>query len=184
MDGLRTQRLLLRRWRNEDRPVFHRLNSDDDIMRFFPMRRTRAESDAVMDELDARLEREKVGFLALERSADKRVIGILGMGVLGAGHPFAGQVEIGWRLVPEAQGHGYATEGADACLAFGFGKLDLAEIVSQCATRNLRSEAVMLRLGFRFAETFDHPSVDAQTHPELVRHSLYRLRREDRRSRA
>lgn len=37
----------------------------------------------------------------------------------------------------------------------------------------------MLRLGFRRGEDFDHPKVPAATHPQLVRHRLYRLARGD-----
>ena len=56
-------------------------------------------------------------------------------------------VEIGWRLAAEYWGRGYATEGARAALAFGFGPLGLAEIVSYTVPANLRSRRVMEKIG-------------------------------------
>ncbi len=180
MEGLRTERLLLRRWLESDRPVFHRLNGDPDIMRFFPKPMTRSEADATMDRWNADLDADGMGFLAAVRLTDRRVIGVIGLSpVTEAIYDFAPTVQIGWRLLPEAQGSGLATEGARACLAFGFGPLALPEIVAQCVTENTASSAVMKRLGLRFRRSFDHPRIVARTHPHLLRHSLYGLRREE-----
>ena len=91
----------------------------------------------------------------------------------------AGTIQIGWRLAPEFWGHGYVTEAAEALLAFGFDTLDHEEIVSFVVWNNVRSTAVMERLGMRRDPSdFDHPDVP-DTHPELQRHVLYRLSRED-----
>lgn len=180
LEGLRTERLLLRRWRDEDRPVFHCLNSDEAVMAFFPFRRTRAESDAAMDLWNESLERTGLQFLAAERQVDGAVVGMIGLGgVEGAGYPFAPTVQIGWRLLPEVHGVGLATEGARACLRHAFERLDLPEVVSYCVVENRASEAVMRRIGLRLAGRFDHPSVDPQTHPHLVRHTLTRITAEE-----
>ena len=86
-------------------------------------------------------------------------------------------VEIGWRMHPRYWGQGYATEAARLALDYGFTKLRLQEIVSFTAVANVRSRAVMERLGMRrdVAGDFDHPRV-AVGNP-LRRHVLYRLRR-------
>ncbi|MDQ8046871.1 MAG: GNAT family N-acetyltransferase, partial [Patulibacter sp.] len=85
-------------------------------------------------------------------------------------------VEVGWRLARWAWGRGYATEAAHAAVAFGFDDAGLEEIVSFTAEQNLRSRAVMERLGMTHdpADDFDHPLVDEAT--GLRRHVLYRLR--------
>ena len=84
-------------------------------------------------------------------------------------------VEIGWRLAHEHWGHGYASEGARAALAFGFAALKLHEIVSFTVPANLRSRRVMERLGMTHdpADDFDHPGLPVE-HP-LRRHVLYRI---------
>jgi RimJ/RimL family protein N-acetyltransferase len=87
---------------------------------------------------------------------------------------FTPAVEVGWRLGREHWGHGYATEGARAAIAFAFDELGLREIVSFTAASNDRSRRVMERLGMTHdaADDFDHPSL-APGHP-LRRHVLYR----------
>ncbi|WP_294643477.1 GNAT family N-acetyltransferase [uncultured Aureimonas sp.] len=176
MDGLRTERLTLRRWREDDRPVFHRLNADPVIMRFFDKRMSREDADATMDRWNIGLDRDEMSFLAAERRSDGRVVGTIGLAPITEDiYAFAPTVQIGWRLLPDAEGQGYASEGARACLAYGFDSLALPEIVAQCVVDNRPSEAVMLRLGMTRRGTFDHPKVSADTHPHLVRHSLYGL---------
>ncbi|MBB3936595.1 GNAT family N-acetyltransferase [Aureimonas phyllosphaerae] len=180
MDGLQTERLTLRRWREADRPIFHALNSDPVIMRFFDKRLSREEADATMDRWNAGLDDNGVSFLAAERRRDGAVIGTIGLApITEDAYRFAPTVQIGWRLVPDAEGQGYASEGARACLAHGFDVLRLPDIVAQCVVENRSSEKVMLRLGMTLRGTFDHPKVSTATHPHLVRHSLYGLTAED-----
>ncbi len=83
-------------------------------------------------------------------------------------------VEIGWRLARAAWGHGYATEAARAALDYAFGTLRLDEVVSMTVPANLRSRAVMERLGMTRleADDFDHPRL--QEGHALQRHVLYR----------
>ena len=83
-------------------------------------------------------------------------------------------VEIGWRLARDAWGHGYATEAARRAPAFAFGDLGLAEVVAFTSTTNLRSQAVMRRIGMTHdpADDFGHPLI-AEGHP-LRRQVLWR----------
>ena len=82
-------------------------------------------------------------------------------------------IEIGWRLARAAWGGGYATEAARALLTHGFEELGLTEIIAFTADTNLRSQAVMERLGMARDEArdFDHPGLAAD-HP-LRRHVVY-----------
>ncbi|MCE7027049.1 GNAT family N-acetyltransferase [Jiella sp. CBK1P-4] len=175
-----TLRTRLRPWAERNRPAFHRLNSDETVMRFFPFRRSQRESDALLDDLNRRLEDDGYSFLALEVEGSRQAVGMVGMARLDPNMPGAPGVEIGWRLLPEAWGMGFATEAAAACLDRAFAGPDaLDEVVSFCVANNGASEAVMLRLGFSRGQDFDHPKVPAETHPELVRHRFYRLSRSD-----
>jgi RimJ/RimL family protein N-acetyltransferase len=89
--------------------------------------------------------------------------------------PFMPCVELGYRLAFEYWGHGYASEGSRAAIAFGFAALGLPEIVAMTAVGNKRSQGVMERLGMRRnpADDFDHPNI-VDGH-QLRRHVLYRL---------
>ena len=66
MTPLRTPRLVLRNWEERDRDLFHRVNSDDQVMEFFPFRRDRATSDAVMDRMRAEIDADGYGWTAAE----------------------------------------------------------------------------------------------------------------------
>lgn len=61
-------------------------------------------------------------------------------------HSIGSHVEIGWRLVRHAWGHGYATEAAQAALRDAFLRVGLNEVLAYTADDNLRSQAVMIRL--------------------------------------
>src|SRR5690606_38978744 len=119
-DSLRTDRLLLRRWRPEDREPFAALNSDPEVMECLPKLLTRAESDTLADRLDGEFDRRGHGRWAVEAPGLAPFIGVVGLGSVDFPPHFAPCVEVGWRLAREHWGHGYATEAARAALAHGF----------------------------------------------------------------
>jgi hypothetical protein len=84
---------------------------------------------------------------------------------------------VGWRLGAEHWGHGFASEAARVALRYGFTTVGLDEIVSFTAVGNVRSQAVMQRIGLRRDPSmdFDHPSVP-EGHP-VRPHVFYRLTR-------
>ena len=178
MDSLRTERLLLRRWREADRAPFAALNADPEVMEHFPAPLSREESDAFVDRIEAFWAEYGFGLWAVERLDTGQFIGFDGLSMPSFEAQFTPCVEVGWRLAREHWGHGFATEAARAAMADGFDRLGLDEIVSFTATTNVRSMAVMERLGMTRdpRDDFDHPRV-----PEghrLRRHVLYRLRRQ------
>jgi RimJ/RimL family protein N-acetyltransferase len=170
-----TDRLLLRRWRKSDRAPFAALNADADVMRYFPARLSREQSDAFVDQIEARLDHEGWGLWALEERRSGAFIGYTGLARMRFEAHFTPALEIGWRLARPAWGNGYATEAARACAAFAFGELSVDELVSFTAAGNLRSRAVMQRLSMTRDpdDDFDHPALP-EGH-ELRRHVLYRL---------
>jgi RimJ/RimL family protein N-acetyltransferase len=177
MKPIRTERLILRNWEERDRALFHRINSDDQVLEFFPFRRSRAEADAKLDQFRAEIENDGFGWTAAEIAATGECIGFVGLHQT-EHMPFLpeGTVEIGWRLAPEFWGKGYVSEAATTWLDFGFETLGLDEIVSFAVWNNNRSTAVMRRIGMSADPTrdFDHPGV-LDSHPQLKRHVFYRL---------
>lgn len=172
---LETSRLLLRRWRPEDREPFARLNADPRVMEYLSGPIRREDSDSMVDRCEAQHERRGFGLWAAELREGGEFIGYIGLAVPNFQASFTPCVEVGWRLAAEYWGRGLATEGAGAAVRFGFTCLQLPEIVSFTVPRNVRSRRVMERLGMRFAGEFDYPRLPAG-HP-LRRHVLYRLQR-------
>jgi RimJ/RimL family protein N-acetyltransferase len=175
---LKTERLLLRPWRDDDLAPFAALNADPRVMEFFPKVLDRAESDARAVRISEDLDRNRYGLWAVELPGIADFIGFVGLGATRFEAHFTPCVEIGWRLAFDYWGHGYATEAARAALDFGFRNLGLDEIVSFTSVVNLRSRRVMERLGMSYspADDFEHPLV-AEGHA-LRRHVLYRCRGE------
>jgi RimJ/RimL family protein N-acetyltransferase len=178
MNGIPTLssgRICLRPWREADRDAFAALNADPRVMEFFRSTLRRNESDALADGIETHLRERNYGLWALEVPGVAPFIGFTGLHYAQFSAPFTPCVEIGWRLAYDYWGHGYATEAARMALAHGFGPLALGEIVSFTSVTNLRSRAVMERLGMRRdpADDFDRPALP-EGHP-LRKHVLYRL---------
>lgn len=176
---IETPRLRLRQWRDSDYPHFAAMNADPRVMEHFPAPLDRNASDAFAGRLRAEIAERGWGFWAVGlREEEGSFIGFTGLRIPVAQLPIGACVEIGWRLAAPHWGKGHASEAAGAALAHGFGMLGLDEIVSFTALSNLRSQAVMRRIGMRHdGEIFEHPNV-APGHP-LRPHCLYRLRAED-----
>jgi ribosomal-protein-alanine N-acetyltransferase len=175
---LRTARLRIRPWREEDFEPYAAMNADPRVMEFFPGVLSPDESRMRMARGHARLAERGYGLWPIEVPGGAPFIGMVGLTDPDFAAPFMPAVEIGWRLAAEHWGKGYATEAAQAVLAYGFERLGLAEIVSFTTVANVRSRRVMEKLGMRRAagDDFLHPSLP-DGHP-LRPHVLYRLRRD------
>jgi RimJ/RimL family protein N-acetyltransferase len=181
---LTTDRLLLRRWRDADRAPFAAMNADPVVMEFFPSTRTPAESDALVDRIEAGFERDGFGLWAVEQRADGEFVGFVGLSrpsfeVVAGGRALVDPVEIGWRLRRDSWGRGLATEAAREVLrhALDPAGADLPGVVSFTAALNLRSRALMERIGLRRdpADDFAHPALPPGH--RLRPHVLYRAAR-------
>jgi RimJ/RimL family protein N-acetyltransferase len=174
---LRTDRLLLRPWRDDDLEPYAALNADPRVREFFPGLLSREKSDAMVARSRAHFAARGFGEWAVEVTGGAPFIGAVGLVVVEFEAPFAPAVEIGWRLAAQHWGQGYATEAARAALAFGFERLALGEIVAMTTVANRRSRRVMEKLGMQRApaDDFLHPLVPAG---HLIQpHVLYRLKR-------
>ncbi|MFE6868176.1 GNAT family N-acetyltransferase [Kitasatospora sp. NPDC057692] len=171
--ALHTDRLVLRRWRAADLEPWAAMNADPEVREHLGAVLTREQSDASVARFEADFDRRGYGWWAVEVRATGEFVGFAGLDDVDDGLPFTG-VEIGWRLARPAWGHGYATEAARAVLAHGFGALALPGILAVTTAGNLRSQAVMRRLGMTTdaADDFDDP--EAPEGP-LRRNVLFRI---------
>lgn len=174
---LRTERLLLRRWRPADREPFAAMNADPRVTEFLPTVLTREMSDAFIARAESHFEEHGFGLRAVEIPDVTPFAGFVGISRPRFDAHFQPSVEIGWRFAAEHWGRGYATEGARATLEFGFDAIGLPAIVSFTVPANTRSRHVMEKIGMTRdpADDFDHPLLP-KGHP-LRRHVLYRIAR-------
>ncbi|MEZ6073293.1 MAG: GNAT family N-acetyltransferase [Pirellulales bacterium] len=173
---LRTERLRLRTWRDDDLPAFAAMGADGRVMEHFPGTLSRRESDAFAARVRAHFAERGFGLWAVEVPGVTPFAGFVGLAVPRFEAHFTPCVEVGWRIAAEYWNRGYASEAARAAVTDGFTRLGLDQIVSFTAAVNRPSRRVMDKLGMTHdpAEDFDHPSLPAGH--RLERHVLYRLR--------
>jgi RimJ/RimL family protein N-acetyltransferase len=147
-----TERLVLRPFRDTDLDPWAALNADPHVTQYLGGPLTRAESDRDAAGINELYASQGYGFVAVERRTDGAFLGACG---LSKEQWYPDDLEIGWRLAREYWGHGYATEAAASWIEHGFTTLDLPRIIAVTDTPNLRSIAVMRRLGM----SFDHTAV-------------------------
>jgi len=170
---LSTERLILRRWQGRDLAPWAAMNADPEVREHLGEPLTREQSDASVARFLAEFDERGYGWWAVEIRATGGFAGFAGLDRVDDGLPFTG-VEIGWRLARAAWGKGYATEAALAVLAFGFGTLGLAEILAVTTAGNLRSQAVMRRIGMTRDPAGDFEDPTAPEGP-LRPNVLYRI---------
>lgn len=170
---IETPRLILRDWKEEDIPVFVRMNANPHVMEFFLNSLSPEESLAFYQRIQNEFQIYGFGLYAVERKEDHVFMGYTGLHQITFDVDFAPGIEIGWRLAHEYWGHGYASEAAIACLEYVRKNLDIKEIYSFTSLPNQRSERVMQKIGMERVMEFDHPLVPDE-HP-LRRHVLYHI---------
>ena len=173
---IETERLVMRSWREEDVVPFQRICSDPEVMATLG---PSLDIDATAARIAWMRGHEAANghcFWALERQSDARLIGWCGV-IRGDMAPVADKVEIGWRLARDCWGAGYASEAARGAAAWTFKNLPDDEIRAITWQDNVRSRAVMERLGMQYCADldFDHPKL-AKDDP-LRPHVTYSLSR-------
>ena len=175
---IETDRLILRTWRDDDRPAFAAINRCPEVMRYLDGPIDAAASDAMIDRQIAGQAAQGQCLWAVERRGDARLLGYCGLRI--GGHPGTGvadELEIGWRLARAAWGQGYAREAAAASLDWGFAHTDRSRITAWTVPANTASWGLMRRLGMTARPDLDfaHPKFAAD-HP-LSRHVGYVIER-------
>lgn len=145
---LESERLILRRWRDEDLGPFAAMSADPEIMDWLGGTMTREETADYMARSEVSFEAAGMGRFAIERRADGMFLGSSGLMPGRDWLPPAPYVDIGWRLARHAWGQGYAQEAARAVARDGFERLGFPEILAITTATNVRSRAVMAAIGF------------------------------------
>ena len=152
MTELRTARLLLRQWHDDDLDALAPIYSDPEVMRYIAdgSVRTRAETADHLERMRQQWDENGFGLFAAEVLTTGELAGWVGLAVPYFLPEVLPTVEIGWRLGRPFWGRGLATEGARAALRFGLVDRGLDRIVSIRHVDNAASGRVMEKLGLTF----------------------------------
>lgn len=172
-----SSRLGFRMWKESDRELFTKMNGSKEVMRYFPKTLDSKETDDFLNRVQSHFEENGYGLWAVELKDTKEFIGFIGLLNATFEAHFTPCVEIGWRLDDKYWNKGYATEGAKACLEYGFKNLKLDTIYSFTAEINKPSENVMKKIGLKKVGEFKHPKV-GDGNP-LKPHVLYKIDRKE-----
>jgi ribosomal-protein-alanine N-acetyltransferase len=147
---LKTPRLFLRTFTAADAEPLFQVFHDGDVFRFFPNPSPPA-LPRVLNFIERQIDHEEkygYGFWAVERQADRALLGWCGLQYL----PETGETEVGYLLGKASWGQGFATEAARACLRAGFQTFSLEQIVAIVHPRNAASIHVIDKLGMTFVD--------------------------------
>lgn len=143
---IETQRLILRAPIPADRTALHAMWADPRVMADLGPVKDAAASDAALAKHDG-YRHEGLGFVTVERRADRAVLGFCGLKRGDPPNPIAGEVEAGWMIAHDFWRQGYALEAMTAVLERGWARFDMPRIVAITSARNAASQAMMVRLG-------------------------------------
>lgn len=168
-----SSRLGFRMWKESDRELFAKMNANEEVMRYFPKPLDTKESDGFLDRILEHFKQNGYGLWAVELKDTKEFIGFIGFLIATFEAEFTPCVEIGWRLDNKYWNKGYVTEGAKACLEYGFNNLGLDSIYSFTAEINIPSQNVMKKICLMKVGEFEHPRVEDGN--PLKPHVLYKI---------
>ncbi len=154
-----TPRLGLRNWRDADINLAHKMNSNTVVMEYFPKTWSLKETCSFVDRMKDHYDQYGFCYFAVDRLDTNSFIGFIGLMHQTYKTGFDPFIDIGWRLIPEAWGHGFATEGAQACLHFAFTKLLVDKVYAVAPQSNKKSQRVMQKIGMHEHQDFDHPNI-------------------------
>lgn len=172
---LATPRLILRMWTEHDIDSFYEINQDPEVIAFLPGSLTYSQATDFVLKMNHHQEIYGHSLWAVELKEEKKLIGFIGLQKSGLSIFNPSVVEIAWRLSSKFWGMGYATEGSQASLAYGWDKLGLNQIVAYTVPDNIRSIRVIQKLKMQRVTNGDflHPKLPPDHH--LSKHILYRI---------
>ncbi|WP_438711633.1 GNAT family N-acetyltransferase [Aquimarina muelleri] len=153
----KSKRLGFRNWKSDDLEILTQINSDEDVMEFFSFKPTKEDSKAFIIRMQNMYIEKGFCYFAVDLLGTGELIGFIGLAEQTYLDDMGVFIDIGWRLKKSIWNKGYATEGAIACLNFGFNNIGLKKIYSTAPQINKKSELIMKKIGMQQTKTFEHP---------------------------
>ncbi|MDE3252784.1 MAG: GNAT family N-acetyltransferase [Bacteroidota bacterium] len=143
-----TERMVVQRFTDADADYFYRVNGDPDVMRFIRAPKTREASDAFLQEnIHLYKDGSTLGRFAVFHKTDHRFLGSFSFLYLSGEHDF----HLGYALLPEEWGKGFATELVMAGIAHFFRHTACEAVFAITETENTASRKVLEKNGFRLS---------------------------------
>lgn len=173
----KSERLGFRTWTEQDIVKMSAINSNPNVMEFFPSTKSFEQTSKFIDYMNTHFEEHGFCYFAVDRLDNHNFIGFIGLLNQTFEADFTPCIDIGWRIAEKEWGNGFATEGALKCLDYAFNVIGLENIVAVCPTINNRSENVMQKIGMKKVSEFKHPLLSTSKHLENC--VFYRINQND-----
>ncbi|MEU3688599.1 GNAT family N-acetyltransferase [Streptomyces narbonensis] len=162
MTEIRTPRLILRRWTDDDLVPLAEINADPEVMRWIGDGSVRDldETAGDIERYEEEWDDEGFGLFAVELLASGELIGFAGLSVPEGLPELMAEVEISWRLGRPFWGQGYASEAAHAVLEFALQDRGLDRVVALTHISNTAAENILGKLGMTAERETNHPVFD------------------------
>ncbi|MEZ4912178.1 MAG: GNAT family N-acetyltransferase [Saprospiraceae bacterium] len=141
-----SDRLGFRNWCNADIDKMHEINSDEEVMEFFPYIPNREQTTEFVKRMQRQYQDKGFCYFAVEKLDDSAFIGFIGLSEQTFISDFTPCIDIGWRICREEWNQGLATEGARKCLDYGINTLKIDKIYSIAPKINIKSERIMIKI--------------------------------------
>lgn len=164
-------------WEEEDIDRFDEINSNAEVMRYFPKTLSRQETNKFMEAMNEHHAEHGYCYFAARLIETSELIGFIGLKNQTYAADFNPSTDIGWRLHPNYWNLGLATEGALRCKEFAFNHLKLDKVISVASAINTPSINVMKKINMEFVKSFTHPLME--TDSSLQPCVLYKIERDN-----
>lgn len=160
---LETARLYCRSWKDSDLFLILDLHQNQEVMKYFPGIASVESCKQFLKKMQGVFNLHAYAYLPVIKKDSNEFIGWVGISNQKYLEPPF--VDIGWRILPQFWGKGFATEMASAFLRYGFNECGLNEIFAVAPKSNLPSITVMKRIGMDFESEFLHPLLSVENYP-------------------
>jgi len=156
---IETERLILREFTADDAPFVLALVNDPDWITYIGDRGVKtleAAKTYIAERLQKSYREMGFGMWLIERKADGAPIGMCGL----LKRDYLDALDVGFALLPDFRGQGYAFEAAAATIAWGKAELNLNRILGFTLVGNAPSAKLLKKLGMTYERNFNIPNDD------------------------
>ncbi len=151
-----SERLGFRNWQSTDLTFLNELNSNSEVMKYFPKTVSETENIKFIEGMQSMFKVKGYCYFVVEILQTREFMGFIGLALQDYEAAFTPAIDIGWRLLPQYWKKGLATEGAKRVLKFAEKDLKIDNIISVAPVINTGSIEVMLKIGMTHQYNFNH----------------------------